>query len=547
MTKADLQDGCWAILVTVGLTAGLMFSLKRIRKAGSRSIFDRVWKELLIALFIVMTVWFSDVKGKDISLVLATVVSPEVALAREVFSNFDSQEIGNQKFQPLTQLDNWLQVSSARGGQHPDVFIVSIEALRADVLQSQGQSERILPNLFKLAQKSTLFSLAYAVAPETGYALKAILSGRYPYEGDSRQKNYIADVEREKLLFDLLHPLGYKTGFFSATDWRATARLMQRSSVETYVDAFQTQEITGDTWVTREEFGGAGVQRVGFSVAPQGFADLDESTTKSFGDWVGSTPVDKPLFGMVYLVSSHFPWVVRDSVHRLFPTSHESIGNLLSVVTSDYQGDPEELKRHYRNAIHQVDHFFGRILRTIEERQQHRPVVLIVVGDHGEALGQHGHVAHVTSLFEEQVRILLLMYDSQNQAKNIIKSPVSQVDIAPTILELLGLPPYNGHQTESARSFAEVAGRSIYLTLQNYKSIDGVVEYPLKAILDAKTERLLVFNLDKDPTESNDISRDIPEVSQNLLGRIHTYKKLQKSYYGLPRGLREQFAPPRCQ
>jgi arylsulfatase A-like enzyme len=452
-------------------------------------------------------------------------------------------------YEPLQRVKDWASKYSASEEERPDVFVVAIEALRADALLGRNDPATIVPNLYKFSRNSLVFSTAYAAAPDTGYALKAIVSGRYSYEGELRHQNYLSDVSREVILFDLLHHVGYKTGYFTATDWSATARLMNRTSVETNVDSYQRGKVSTEDTLDRRDVNARGFEPRLIVAANdpafmRSFGALDRATTKSFSNWIEATSTDTPLFGLVYLVSSHFPWIIEDSALKLFPAPEEAMMESLSIMTSGYRGELDVLKRFYGNALHQVDYFFGELVKGIQARASKKRVIVIVVGDHGEAVGQHGFLAHASSLYEEQVRVPLLVYDSAVQGLRLSDFPVSQVDIAPTVLDLIGLPPFNGHQTSSIKSKVLVEERDIYLSLQAYQSFDGLVSWPYKLISSIPTRKPQLFNLALDPYELKDIAHEFPDIAVTMSQKIENFKATQKNYYGVPRIVRGLTAPP---
>jgi len=554
LTRADKAEIVRSI-GTIGAVGGISWIfLRRVKNGGDFPLVRSIKSEFILIFVVVLIFGVSRARPHRIIDVLRSVESPEVAFTWDAWRILANRGKGRERgVEPLMQIEKWKAQALSGRGELPDVFVVAIEALRADALLHKNQPDTVIPNIHKHSENSTLFTRAYSVSSDTAYALKSIVTGRYAYEGELRQQNYRADVIREVILFDLLQAVGYRTGYFTATDWNATTRLMDRSTVETRIDAYQIPAPPVDDLTPRRGLTAGGVEGhlakifsgVGLYSANGGLGALDRATVRSFSDWVRGAPGEKPLFGLVYLVSSHFPWLVQDPAHKVFSTNDDAIIQAFSTISAAYDGETETFRRSYRNALHQVDCFVGDLLHVIRARSKIRPVIIIMLGDHGEAVGQHGDVSHNSSLYDEQVRIPLIVYSSVKPGSRIVDSPVSQVDIAPTILDMVGLPPFNGHQTVSIFSPAVLEARDIYLTLQSYSSMDGLVSWPFKLITSTWGKPPVLFNLEKDPEELIDLSREFPDVSSAMSTRIDDFKATQRAFYGIPPVTRGLLAPPR--
>ena len=164
-------------------------------------------------------------------------LSPEFFAARDLYHFFqDLAHTSSDSFAKMPSVTDWAKTDTDAVTSSPDVFIIVVEALRGDVLSPENNPQSVVPNLYSFSRRSWNYSRAYAAAPDTGYALESIITGTYPYHGPLR---HICDAWNGAdfpHLYDLFNQRGYRTGFFSATNWLSTARLMKRPSLDVYYD-----------------------------------------------------------------------------------------------------------------------------------------------------------------------------------------------------------------------------------------------------------------------------------------------------------------------
>lgn len=137
-----------------------------------------------------------------------------------------------------------------------------------------------------------------------------------------------------------------------------------------------------------------------------------EQVRGSFLDWLDAEP-DQPFFALV---------------HTLEP--HEWAGPA-------YAGQDPQTR--YRASVADADRHFGQLMAELERRERLSNTIVVVLSDHGESLGEHGIIGHGSALFEDQVRIPLAIA-GPGVGHGSVSEPVSLVDVAPTLLALVGLP-----------------------------------------------------------------------------------------------------------
>jgi arylsulfatase A-like enzyme len=142
----------------------------------------------------------------------------------------------------------------------------------------------------------------------------------------------------------------------------------------------------------------------------------------------------------------------------------------------------------------------GKLLHALEERHLDKTTLVVIVGDHGEAFGQHGQWTHAQTLYEESVHVPLILINPDLFHGE--RSPVvgGLIDLAPTVLEILGFEPpdrWQGRSLWSARRSSRV-----YFFAPWSDQLFGFREKDLKVIYNASTNRFEAYDLARDPRET---------------------------------------------
>ena len=167
----------------------------------------------------------------------------------------------------------------------------------------------------------------------------------------------------------------------------------------------------------------------------------------------------------------------------------------------DFGPGPMDL---YDGEVAFTDHAIGRVLRRLEHLGLAEDTVVVFVADHGEEFHDHGGTRHSNTLYEELVRVPLLFRGPGIEAQRV-SVPVRTIDVAPTILSLLGIavpPAFQGRVIPlQSGYFRPAEGLPAFFETQRYANLRGVVQGDLKLIHDAVTGEGRVFDLSRDPRE----------------------------------------------
>jgi arylsulfatase A-like enzyme len=173
-----------------------------------------------------------------------------------------------------------------------------------------------------------------------------------------------------------------------------------------------------------------------------------------------------------------------------------------------FPGD-REIDR-YRNALHYADASLADLLDGLRRRGLEDDTLFVICGDHGEAFGQHeGNYGHTLFLYEENVRVPLLLALPGPVGDEVrVRRAASLVDLAPTVLDLLGMPVPAEYQ---GRSLLGGEPRVALFCTDYSLGLLGLRDGRWKMIHEIDSGRSQLFDLGADPDEKSDLSGEMPE------------------------------------
>jgi choline-sulfatase len=297
-------------------------------------------------------------------------------------------------------------VAPATAAPKPNVVLITLDSVRADRMGFLGAKGTTTPNLNRLAAESIVFEHAYAQAPGTVVSHATIFTGSYP---QSTGMSDIGGTLSSALPFlpDLLKGQGYKTAAFVGSidldPWNGLAQGFDRG-FQSY-DAGFRPVIPGDAKPPITERSGAEV--VAHAVA----------------------------------------WVNKNAQGPFFLWVH--IGDASSAHSASYNA-----------AITAADTAVGKLLAALKTNKADANTAIIVVADHGQSLGAHGEDTHGIFLYDETIHVPLLIKLPEAQPAAKVSAKVRLVDVAPTVLEIAGIPVPSQMQGQSLLRVAKSGGGS---------------------------------------------------------------------------------------
>src|SRR5690348_13603726 len=312
----------------------------------------------------------------------------------------------------------WLMLVAAIGGPAlwsapadaplPNVLLITVDTLRADHLSCYGYARQTSPYIDGLAREGTRFSRAYTSIPLTGPAHISLFTGRYPQENGVRRNGVAPPDDRALVtLPQILRGHGYQTGAFISS-WPLLGRL-------THLDRYFR---TYDESLTRS-YQIFNSSRYAEDVTPPALKWLHKHANKK-----------KPFFLWVHYFDPHEPYVFRAD----FEAPKVDKGHPDEPLQDS---EMRERVRSYDSEIYYTDHNVGKLLQALDDMHIKDSTMVVLVADHGESLGQHGYVGHGRYVYEGIIHIpFIIRYPGHVRAGQVIDTPVSIIDVTPTIVDL---------------------------------------------------------------------------------------------------------------
>ncbi len=325
--------------------------------------------------------------------------------------------------------------SGAAGEPRPDkasrrdVFLITIDTLRADHVHCYGYDRVQTPSLDQLAKQGVRFTQAFTPSPITNSSHASILTGLLP-SAHGVSDFGVPLAASHLTLAETLKKRGYRTAAFIGAvilDSKALAPGLDRGFE--FYDNFPAQSETKSRW--------GRVERRGMEV-------VQHAET-----WLNAHPAG-PHFVWVHLYDPHDPYEPPPPYSEIYKD------------------------RLYDGEIAYADSALGHFLAYLKKQGWYESSLIVVVGDHGEGLGEHHEDTHGIFLYDSTTHVpLLVKLPEQREAGRTVKAQVRTTDIMPSILEVLGV-------LAPARLDGESLGPFLTGTGAAPRTVFGETDYPLR-------------------------------------------------------------------
>ena len=437
---------------------------------------------------------------------------------------------------PLISMDRYVgSVSSGRGRINRwNVIILVVESLRADQLRAYGGSRDVMPTVDGLSLEGRMFLDAYTQSSHTNYATIVPLSSHYPLRSPTAYTYPEHPRYPRVLIYDVLKALGYQTAIFSSSNehWGGMINYLQTGNLDRFIHA---GNFKGPTYLMQDDAGFAAWVR---ETKHAGSVD-DRHTVDEAMRWI-DTVGSQSFFLSINFQNSHLPYPVpRDFPRRFGPPKLD-----FTIRFARFPKDKTSVvKDIYADSLAYVDAQISHLFQYLKQHGLWKNTVIVLTGDHGQAFYEHGFASHASAIYNEVMRVPIIIRAPEMQP-GLENRPAQHVDITPSVLALLGLPPHPSFQGINLFDSRSNPNRSIYMVAQTPDAYQyGIIRSGFKLIYDERKGEYLLYDLASDPGETSDIAGLRPALAKELAHRLHTWRKLQIDYYS-DAGLQGRAYPP---
>jgi arylsulfatase A-like enzyme/Flp pilus assembly protein TadD len=285
----------------------------------------------------------------------------------------------------------------------PNVVLITIDTVRADHVGCYGYKQARTPTLDALAREGVLFRTAVAQVPLTLPSHCSIMTGTYPPLHGVRDNLGYNLGDDPPTLATLLKQKGYVTAAFVGAEVLDPRRGLNQG-FDTYSSPFRRKMTRNNPLI--------------FNL--QDLRRRAEDVVNDALGWMRAQPRDanKPFFVWIHLYDPHTPYDPPEQFRAL-------------------------LHDRYDGAIAYADDTVGKFLAYLREQSLYDHTLIVAASDHGESFGEHGEYTHGYFIYDTTLLVPLIIKPSSGSviAPRRIEAPVRTIDIAPTVLQLLGFLP----------------------------------------------------------------------------------------------------------
>ena len=380
----------------------------------------------------------------------------------------------------------------------PNIVLYVVDTVRADRLGVYGYAKPTSPRLDAFAAGAVLFENAYAQSSWTRPAVASLFTG-------------------------LLPPAHRTVGRRSVLPEDAT----------TLAEILAAHGYEGMGLVRNPNVGRAFGFAQGFARFRSEDRERDETMLERVRLWLDERQdAEAPFFLFLHAIDPHGPYDPAPEFEETFdvggaPAHYRTVRYLLQLNRGEVEPEPgtaEALSRLYDAEVAQNDRAFGELLDELEDRGLVEDTAVIYLSDHGEEFAEHGRWEHGLSLYQEVLRVPLVMRLPGVPARRV-EEPAQHVDVLPTLLAYLGIEPpaTDGRDLLAARRRSDAP-----LDVYTHLDVDGhraasVIRGRYKLVLPQSPSQgtaPMLFDLDEDPGELQDMAADRPDVVERMLALL---------------------------
>jgi arylsulfatase A-like enzyme len=418
----------------------------------------------------------------------------------------------------------------------PNIIILQIDTLRADHVGCYGSARPTTPALDSFARDSVRFRNAYSVTSWTLPAVASLLTGLLPsHHGVRATGDLLPDGVPTLAL--LLRRNGYHTAAISAnfafvrpTDSYPKPPLHIGQGFQTFlVLSQQTNQSDGEA----EPALGTLIRTVR--------ADRVTAEVKTF-----LHATHAPFFLFAVYIDPHYgyepppKYAARFEPVPLLSHVTGSMRDVAQLAGPLADTDVTHLRNLYDGEVRYVDEHVGALLAAVEDAGLGANTIVVLLSDHGEEFADHGKMLHGQTLYEESIRVPLLIRGPGIPAGRVIEEPVSILDVMPTVLRRVGVAVPQGLDGRDVSGALQdpstVAPRDVLFELDNELELVNGPRRHTRAlreegwkIITSLDGGMELYDLTNDPAEQHNLANIHPDIVTRLSGALAQQAPLPSS------------------
>jgi len=368
-----------------------------------------------------------------------------------------------------------LSAMPARAATRPNIILITLDSVRADRMGFLGSKAGLTSNLDRLARQSMVFEQAYSQTPLTVVSHATILSGTYPQT--HRVTEFGARLAPTlPFIPDLLQVRGYQTAAFVGT-----IALDPKNGLAPGFDR-------------------------GFTLYDAGFRPPQRGLEK--------TSADRPAAQVVARANA---WLARDLKQPFFVWVHLN--------------DPQSASAPpYNAAVAAADAAVGKLIAALRTAKLYDDALIMIASDHGQSLGAHGEETHGVFLYDETVHVpLLLKFPQSQNAGKRVTARARLVDVAPTILEIAGVPIPSQMQGQSLLRIAKTNADQPVYSISNFPQQafgwSSLESWRAGKYLYIKAPKPELYDLAADPGATHNLAQTSKATLETIAGQLDAFDR----------------------
>jgi arylsulfatase A-like enzyme len=397
-----------------------------------------------------------------------------------------------------------------------NILLIVIDTLRADHLGCYGYPRDTSPTIDALAAQSIRFARASAAWPETSQSMAALLSGTYCRTNGVLRKTPHPVSEDLHMLPEILQGIGWQTGA-AVTNGVLSPELHYDQGIDDYY----YQNKNSETYLART--------------------------------WIKDRDPQQPFFFWLHYIEPHAPYEPNEPHRSLFLADElyfqqarevrvrpkeqtwQAVGGFPGISRLGEHRDRAFYIAMYDAEIRDCDAKIAKVLETLNEQGLADCTMVVLTADHGEGLGEHNYYWHGQFPYETGLHVPLIVY-VPGVPPTVVEEPVTTIDVAPTILDLLGLPIPEYYEGVSLVPYLHDPAHKMERFLfsesgdaEDYQRAIRDSNFKLIHIPDREEQELLqglpyeLYHLRSDPEEARNVAHLYPLVREALAAELQNW------------------------